>query len=211
MAGVTVEHLTQALSKYLPERTAHPLAQIIVDYQISLKITRSRSTKFGDYRSPHQGKGHQISINGDLNEFHFLITLLHEIAHCFTFIRHQRQVAPHGKEWKMQFKTLLEPFIKHKIFPEDIQTALIKHIEKIKASSCTDRNLLFVLKSYDPIPEGSEQVILEALAEGSFFIFREKQFQKGILRRTRIMCQELDSKKWYLFHPLAEVVPIFAP
>ncbi len=41
----------------------------------------------GDYRNSHAGKGHRISVNGNLNKYSFLITLLHELAHLFTYER----------------------------------------------------------------------------------------------------------------------------
>ncbi len=210
MASLTIEKLRSGLTPYLPSRTLEPLAKLIYDHQISIRITKNRSTKLGDYRPPYDGKGHQISINGTLNPYQFLVTLLHEIAHCFTFIQYKNTVAPHGEEWKNQFKKMLEPFIKHHIFPNDIEDALIKHIKKMKASSCSDPNLLMVLKSYDELDENHPFVHLESLPVLMRFEFKEKTYVKGEKRRTRIVCTEEISGKQFLFHPIAEVIPIFA-
>jgi hypothetical protein len=209
MPGLTIEKLKKGLSPYLPERTLEPLAKLIFDHKISIRISKERSTKLGDYRPPFQGKGHQISINGTLNQYQFLVTLLHEIAHCFTFIRHHGSVAPHGEEWKNQFKTMLEPFIKHHIFPQDLENAIIKHLKNVKASSCSDPQLLMALKSYDSKDENHSMILLESLPLHSTFEFKGKQYMKGEKRRTRIVCIEQNSGKSFLFHPIAEVTPIF--
>lgn len=209
MASLTIEKLRKGLTPYLPPSTLEPLAKLIFDHQISIRITKNRSTKFGDYRPPYDGKGHQISINGTLNPYQFLVTLLHEIAHCFTFIQYKNSVAPHGEEWKSQFKKMLDPFIKHHIFPADIEGALIQHIKKIKASSCSDPNLLMVLKSYDVRANDHPFVHLESLPVLTRFEFRGKNYMKGEKRRTRIVCTEEISGKQFLFHPIAEVIPIF--
>jgi SprT protein len=211
MASISIEKLRKGLSPYLPPITIEPLVKLIYDHQISIRITKERSTKLGDYRPPFNGKGHQISINGTLNSYQFLVTLLHEIAHCFTFIQFKNSVPPHGQEWKNQFKIMLEPFIKHHIFPHDIELALQKHLKSVKASSCSDPHLLMVLKSYDERSEDHPFVHLESLPIHSKFEFRDKIYEKGEKRRTRIVCTEQSSGKQFLFHPIAEVIPIFAP
>jgi SprT protein len=210
MAVLTEEKLKSGLTPYLPPRTVEPLAKLIFDHKISIRITKERSTKLGDYRHPFQGKGHQISVNGTLNPYQFLVTLLHEISHCFTYIQFQNTVLPHGKEWKQQFKTVLEPFLKHHIFPEDIEQALIKHLKNVKASSCSDPHLLLALKAYDERKDENKGVHLDSLPFNTPFEFRGKRYLKGEKRRTRIICMEEKSGKQFLFHPIAEVFPIFA-
>jgi SprT protein len=41
----------------------------------------ARSSKLGDYRPPQRGLPHRISVNHNLNQHEFLITLIHEMAH----------------------------------------------------------------------------------------------------------------------------------
>lgn len=209
MASLTLEKIITGLSPHLPPRTVEPLSKLIFDHKISIRITKERSSKLGDYRPPNQMKGHQISINGSLNPYQFLVTLLHEISHCFTYIKFQNSVLPHGIEWKNQFKIVLEPFIKHHIFPEDIEKALIKHLKNVKASSCSDPHLLLTLKAYDEKREGQNGVHLDSLPLNTPFEFRGKKYLKGEKRRTRIICKEEKSGKQFLFHPIAEVFPIF--
>ena len=80
----------------------------------------------------------------------------------------------------------------------------------MKASSCSDPNLLMVLKSYDERDENHPFVHLESLPVLMRFEFKEKTYVKGEKRRTRIVCTEEISGKQFLFHPIAEVIPIFA-
>ena len=40
---------------------------------------------------------HRISVNGNLNKYSFLITLIHELAHLLTFTQYKNRVDPHGR------------------------------------------------------------------------------------------------------------------
>jgi predicted SprT family Zn-dependent metalloprotease len=76
------------------------------------------------------GKNHRISVNGNLNKFSFLITLLHELAHLLAFENYGNRIQAHGKEWKFVYSNLLKDFIDKKIFPPDVESAL-KNLYKI--------------------------------------------------------------------------------
>ncbi|MFC4263875.1 SprT-like domain-containing protein [Ferruginibacter yonginensis] len=193
-----------ALAAYLPNGSFEPVLQYIYDYRIQLTITKTRSSVLGDYRHAHNGKGHRISVNGDLNKYAFLITLLHEIAHLITFIQHNNKVPPHGKEWKAHFSQLLAKFITLQIFPTDVQKALATSIKNPAASSCSDDKLLRVLKNYDPVKEG--YMLVDDLPVGAHFLIKDHRiFEKGEKIRKRIKCKEIATNKWYLFSPLYEV------
>ncbi|MFN5762021.1 MAG: sprT domain-containing protein, partial [Sphingobacteriales bacterium] len=75
----------EALRSFLPEGTFEKLSTYIHEHNIHLTITRARTSVLGDYRNAVQGKNHRISVNGNLNKFAFLYTLIHEIAHLLTF------------------------------------------------------------------------------------------------------------------------------
>ena len=196
-----------ALQKYLPDGSYEPVLAYIYEYKIQLTIARSRQSVLGDYRHAHQGKGHRISVNGDLNKYSFLVTLLHEIAHLITFEKHGRKVQPHGQEWKHFFGNLLANFIGKNIFPDDVEKALNKSIKNPAASSCGDEKLLRVLKKYDAPKEGI--IFIEQLQEGAIFEIKgNRVFQKGEKIRKRFKCKEIATNKWYLFSPVYEVKSI---
>jgi predicted SprT family Zn-dependent metalloprotease len=196
-----------ALASYVPDGSFEPVLQYIIDYKVQLTITRSRTTVLGDYRHAHAGKNHRISVNGDLNKYAFLITLLHEIAHLITFEKHGNRVQPHGQEWKMLFGNLLVVFTQKNIFPDDVQHTLLRSISNPAASSCGDEKLLRVLKKYDERKEGI--YFVEQIHEGEKFKIKGNRiFEKGERIRKRFKCREIATGKWYLFSPVSEVMKV---
>lgn len=195
---------TKQLSKYIPETAAPIISQWINDTGCRFKVTRSRSSKLGDYTAPYKGNPHQITVNHDLNSYSFLITTIHEFAHLKTYQDFKNQVKPHGVEWKDNFKNLMSSFIKLNIFPPDIIEAISSYMNNPAASSCTDLNLYRILKNYDNKAEDS--IHIEDLAENTIFNLKNgRQFRKGEKLRKRFKCIELTTNRTYLFHPLAEV------
>ena len=192
----------EILTKYIPNTSTDIIYDWIVESNIMLKITRSRKTKLGDYRPPQHGKGHQISVNHDLNEFSFLITLVHEIAHLKVWEVHKNNVKPHGKEWKCEFKDLMSPFIDKDIFPEELKSALIKYLSNAFASSGSDLELARILSNDD--------TLLEEIPENTIFTIDEginrRIFMKQEKLRKRYRCVCLNNKRVYLFNPLAKVI-----
>lgn len=144
-----------SLSDFIPANTYHLVEPFLVHYKVHLTVTRSRSTVLGDYRNAHAGKAHRISVNGNLNQYAFLITLLHELAHLITFEKFGHKVASHGKEWKMQFSELLKHFLLTEIFPNDIKQQLTASLKSPAASSCADDALMRILRKYDQIKRWS--------------------------------------------------------
>lgn len=195
------------LSKYIPEESVHTIALWVRQYNFDLKITTSRSTKLGDYRSPFKGQRHKITVNHNLNRYAFLITLVHEVAHLTAFEKYSHGIKPHGDEWKQEYKRLMHPFLIDSILPHDIQIALKRYLINPSASSCADENLLRVLKTYDKPNEFL--VHIEDLPVKTIFkISPERYFEKGEKLRKRYKCIELATKRVYLFSPVAEVTPV---
>lgn len=170
-----------------------------------LRITKARKTKFGDFRPAFQGKPNRVSVNGNLNQFHFVITLTHEIAHVACWEQFKGKVNPHGIEWKTIYSDMLKQLMAKVSFPKDIASALRKHLQRPKASSCSDPELFKVLKLYDA---NSTTVFLDSLSEGVEFSFQDRVFKRGNKRRTRIECFEIKSGKTYLISGHAEVEKI---
>jgi len=196
---VAMQNLIQ---KYIPDYALTPLLQLLEQDHLVLKIKKERKTRHGDYKGLANGK-HQITVNSNLNEYRFLITLIHEIAHFETYKKFGRFVKPHGKEWKHTFQHLMLPFLNPDIFPNELLPLLAKHFKSPKASSDTDAKLALALKKYDE-PNG-KTYIFEVPLGTNFKLYNGKIFQKGNKRVKRFECVEIKTGKLYLFNPNAEV------
>jgi SprT protein len=197
----------QTLENFLPPGCTEEVLHFLNQYGVQLTISRKRASILGDYRFAGNGIPHRISVNGNLNPYGFLVTLLHELAHLLAFENSGRSIQPHGKEWKQHFGKLLAWFIQKKIFPSDIESALEKSIHNPAASTCGDLNLLRVLSKYDKKPEGVGMI--EDLPENSLFsIGNGRIFRKGEKMRTRFKCQEIATGKWYLFSAVYEIMTL---
>ncbi|MEO8415579.1 MAG: SprT-like domain-containing protein, partial [Ginsengibacter sp.] len=138
------------LSSYLPEGSFDGVAAYLHEYKVHLTVTRERKSVLGDYRNSHSNKNHRISVNGNLNTYSFLITLLHELGHLLAYEKYGNRIPPHGIQWKNEFSKILERFITKKIFPPDIEAELMRSLKNPAASSCAEDGLLRILKKYDP-------------------------------------------------------------
>src|SRR6201996_7679299 len=114
------------LRRWIPGQAAAKILDYLNHYQVHLTITRERKSVLGDYRHATHAQNHRISVNGSLNKFSFLITLIHELAHLVTFMEFGNRVQSHGKEWKQVSRKMLEDFIRLSVFPQDILAALKK-------------------------------------------------------------------------------------
>src|SRR6478672_9215366 len=94
------------LKRYIPGPAAERVLQYLHQYKVHLTITRERKSVLGDYRHATGYNNHRISINGNLNQYSFLITLIHELAHLVTFEKYGNRVYAHGNEWKQLYATL---------------------------------------------------------------------------------------------------------
>ena len=71
--------MSEVLAKYLPEHAVLPCFELIKNNSVHLKIVNERQTRHGDYRRNLNGK-HEITVNGSLNKYRFLITLSELLA-----------------------------------------------------------------------------------------------------------------------------------
>lgn len=194
----------EALKNYLPENSFDLVMPMILHYKVHLIVTRERQTKLGDYRVAHYGKNHRITVNGNLNRYAFLITLIHEIAHLLAFEQYGHKIAPHGKEWKHTYAELLKDFLEARIFPNDIETQLFSNLHNPAASTCAEEHLTRVLRNYDH--PARKRMYVEDLPAGTKFLIKGgRVFEKGEKLRKRIKCYELPLRRAYLFSPLFEV------
>lgn len=195
----------EAIKRYIPANAAAPILDYLNHYKVHLTITRERKSVLGDYRHATASHTHRISINGNLNKYSFLITLIHELAHLVTFIQFKHAVDPHGKQWKNIYASLLKDFLDPGIFPEDILASLKQSMHDLPASSCSDEKLMRVLRKYDHVQPGF--ILIEQIPEGQVFdAGNGKLFKKGKKLRKRYQCQEVGTGRIYLFSPVYEAI-----
>lgn len=195
------------LVNYIPEN-AWPLLKGLLDqFTLQVKISKPRKTKIGDYRPASKHQPHRISINNDLNPYAFLLTFIHELAHLQTYEQYKNKVKPHGRQWKANFQRMLDTFLKAGIFPLDVEKAVKSYINNPAAASCTDTNLARALQQYDEA--NPHFVTLEELPRHGLFQWRNgRVFKKENRLRKRYRCIEIQTNRYYLFSPVAEVLPL---
>ncbi len=201
----SLNNLDEHLQNF-PAQSRDLLTDISSHYPFVLSIKKERQSKLGDFRYPLKNETPRISLNRDENSYRVLITYLHELAHLIVFLDEGRSRNPHGPKWKKRFAQLLHIFNEQDIFPAPLKEAVSKHILKPKASSHADVNLLKALRVFDG---ESAHILLDDLLEKQLFRLKNgKVFEKGLKRRTRVLCREISTNRKYLIHSQAEVIPV---
>lgn len=192
----------QVFEKFVPSAAISYCNQLYESMGFELKITKSRSTKLGDFRFKPDLKKSIITINNDLNPYAFLVTYLHEVAHLGTFQKHTHSVSPHGVEWKKEFIRISQPMLTQEVFPPTILASLNSYFKNPKASSCADPKLHIALRKFDA---PTNKISLENIQDHQPFLFNKKRFLRLKKKQTRWVCEEIYSKKKYLINGMAEV------
>ncbi|HYM95054.1 MAG TPA: SprT-like domain-containing protein [Chitinophagaceae bacterium] len=192
------------LQNYLPPGTYAAVLSFLQQYKVHLTIAKERKSILGDYRHSTHVRNHRISVNGNLNEYSFLITLLHELAHLLTFEKFGHSVLTHGREWKTTYSQLLKRFLENKTFPPDIEKELLRSVKNPAATSCAEDGLIRVLRKFDVA--GTNNRLVEELSMHSLFRIDDgRVFKRGEKLRKRFKCTEVKTGKVYLFSPVYEV------
>ena len=191
--------------RFVPINAAQYCLDLYQRHGFEFKIKKSRKTKYGDYKFKPTEKKHIITINNDLNHYAFLITYLHEVAHLITYQKHRDKVNPHGKEWKNAFKIVILPILNPQVFPDLLLKTLAHYMLSPKASSCSDPNLYTLLKRYD---YSNDTYLLQTLQVGNQFLFNGATYQYLQLKRTRVLCLQINSDKKYLISKITSVKKI---
>jgi hypothetical protein len=192
------------LQRFLPPDTYEAVLQYLQFYKVHLTVAAERKSILGDYRHRTHFSNHRISVNGNLNRFSFLITLLHELAHLLTFEQFGNKVLSHGREWKLIYGKLLEQFLQNKIFPADIENELLQSLKNPAATSCAEDGLIRVLRKYDD--KASHYRLVEEIPENGMFRCDDgRVFKRGEKMRKRFKCVEVNTGRVYLFSPVYEV------
>lgn len=120
---------------------------------IYLKVTRPKKSRAGLYFYDEKRCRHVIYINGNLDRYNFLITLVHEYAHLVVRRQYGKAVKPHGKEWKRVFAGLMRPLLRVEVFPEEIVKVLALHMRNPMATHFRDKDLLEVIRKHQKCKE----------------------------------------------------------
>lgn len=195
----------ELLKKYFPEASVEGVAAMFDARKFRVEIKWPRSTKLGDFRPP-QRKGDicHITLNCDLHPYQMLITYVHEVAHYDVYQQYGRKAQPHGEEWKRIYKALMQPFLTTKIFPEDVLQQLNQHFQNLSASTCTDFDLMKVLKSHDE--RKSNKTLVDDLPENARFLAPNGMvFRRGEKLRKNYRCHCETNGKSYFVSGLLEV------
>lgn len=173
----------------------------VKQYNVHFKVVSPRKTKLGDCRFPVRGNSQTIiTINQDLKAFQFLVTTVHELAHAKTFQEFRNKVAPHGKEWKLNFSNMLQELITRQDIPEQEKAILHSIAKNPKSTSYGNVDLQKYTKD-------SNVHFLRDLQNGSIFNFNKRDFRKIKLLRTYVLCECMTSQRKYKIHGLAEIKP----
>lgn len=196
------EKLESILVQYIPAKALAYCLGLWQETPFNFKLRKARLSKVGDFTC-RRGSTPQITINRDLHPYLFLMTYVHEVAHLRVHTLHGFKAEAHGDEWKQTFQKLMEPIVNAEIFPEPLFSGIKKHMIWPKASSFSDAELTQLFRSVDD--RAAEAILLSQLPEGSVFHLQGKWFKKGKLRRTRVLCSEVKTRRQYLV-PIDAVV-----
>lgn len=192
--------------KYLNRKAESQILKWEKDFCVTIEVSKPCKTRLGVFIPKYNGKS-LIKINQDLNQYSFLITLVHELAHASIWTKFSRRVKPHGVEWKKEFQKMMLRFLNPEYFPDDILKALSRHMINPMATTFRDVKLTEILMSYN---DNSQEVItINTLEYGVCFKTSDgREFRKIKKMRKNYKCIELKSGKIYRFSPLAVVFPL---
>lgn len=187
------------LEQYLPENTLPHLKSWFGEHSIHIKITKGRNSKLGDYRKMRD-QSHQITINSTLQPPLFFFVLTHEMAHLLAFENYGNRIAPHGAEWKNTFRIMLLESIE--VYADDLKAIILKFSKSPKANFMASSDLVryFHIENLE-----DESSYIEDLELGERFMYKKHPYTIQEKRKKNYLCLNLNTKKQYIFKPLARV------
>lgn len=202
----TEEKYRHILANHLPAPAVDRVYEYLNLHRVHFHITRGRASKLGDYRWPQSdNKYHEISINGDLNPYFFLLVFLHEAAHLETHLKYSG-VSPHGHEWQDEYARLLATHTA--LFPPEVQPLLQQYVRRIPLNRSLLQQIEEALHRHDPGYTDTPHLMLDDLPVGSRFRLKTRP---DILlvnlerRRTRWLCRDVATGRQYTVAARAEV------
>ena len=191
---------------YVPKTSIDLVENLINEDNLIIKVVNVRKTKHGDFRRL-KGGSNQITINLISNPYRFLITLIHELAHFKVSQNSKIMIRPHGNEWKHTFKLMMLPFLNNLIFPDNILSKLAKYLKNPSATTDSNVDLVISLSRYD-VKKDSNIFLFDILNDELFQHNENRIFKKIGKLRKRYICEEIETRKKYLFSPVSRVKKI---
>lgn len=163
-----------------------------------LIVSKPRKTKLGDCRVKGGISG-VITINSGMSPLQTFMTMIHELAHYHQFTRHgwKGTLQPHGPEWKMEYKKLMDHFFGFNYFDPETEKNMKDHMDNPTAMSCGDMTLV---KTLNP-----DQTIVGDLGPGSRFIYKGDCYLILEKLRKNYKCKSEKTCSMFIFPPAMQV------
>jgi len=206
----TLQDYSDFLANYLPDKATPIIADFLFKNKISLKTTRRRATKLGDYAAPNplKGHGHRITINSNLDKYTFLWVMLHEIAHYQVFTKYKRSVKPHGDEFQAALAKNLRFFNERHCFTAETEELIGTFYSRLPLKKALERQIERRFKELAGIAEVRRGIALRELPQGACFSLGKRIFKKLEECRTRCKCLCINDNRLYSVSLEADVQPI---
>ncbi len=197
------ETLEGVLTRF-PEQAHQLTRELFNEYHFLFRITAPRKTRLGCFKGVRYGARPIIHINSDLGQYTFLLVFLHELAHLVVMKKYGRKAKPHGVEWKIAYRSLMQPFFDSHVFPIALTIELHRYFIKTPATFHRDARLINTLTTL----EGGEVFITvdDVPINSTFTLMSGRQFVKLEKLRTRYKCFCPKTRKYYLVPNSAQVM-----
>lgn len=196
----------EIVAPFVPQEALDYCCWLWTEHSFSFKVTRDRKTKLGDFRYTRSDRKYAVTVNRGLNNYAFLITYLHEVAHVITYRQFKNKCKPHGPEWQQNFRQIATPLLNSIVFPVSILRPLQDYLKKPAASTSGCASLTMALRLYNKEEEGVQ--MLAEIGSGCKFVFKDRTFMKVGKRRTRALCKDLGNGRDYLIPEVAQVISV---
>lgn len=197
---MTTDPRYHSLASVLSNEALEYCFRLLAESDVAFTLSRPRSSKWGDYRF---GRSIQpaITVNRNLEPPLFLMTFLHEFAHHQTIRDYGRKVPPHGVEWKMNFRSLMLPFLNEESLGKTLFPLIAGHMQNPRANISADQALYrYVLDQ-----RNEEGTAIRTLSIGQRFYFRNEEYEVEQPLRKRIRVIRTRDQRRYIFQPLVRV------
>jgi hypothetical protein len=205
MSKFTEAEFIAQVGHYFPPEVLTFVFHLFAQENFSFKIVPPRETKKGDYRPPTSHRQLPlITVNGNLPKYEFLVVYLHEVAHYLAYKEHKKRLAPHGKEWKAQYRQLFQKLLSAVTLPDEVRNAFEIHLKHIKSSSALDATLNELFYK----DKNSNEVSVNELDPNDLFLYQKKVFRFDCMVRTRARCTMIRNNRSYVVAGHAKVIKI---